>query len=102
MKKEKEEEKSEHPKNKHRLVKQEQEETKDGKHIIHHHEYEDEKGARHRRMNVAVSSSPEEAGEHVSEQFGMNQPPEEGDPGEGEGAAPGEGAPPADGAAPAQ
>lgn len=53
------------------------EHTEDG-HILHHHTYKKKAGdteTEPERKNVAVSSSPEEAGEHVAEQFGMNQPP---------------------------
>lgn len=53
------------------------EETEDG-HIIHHHTYKKKRGdaeTEPERKNVAVSSSPDEAGEHTAEQFGMNQPP---------------------------
>jgi hypothetical protein len=68
--------KEEKPKRKHlkRIV---SEETHDG-HILHHHTYtpsrdEDQKEEPERR-NVAVSASPEEAGAHVAEQMGMNEP----------------------------
>jgi hypothetical protein len=53
------------------------EETDDG-HILHHHTFKKKRGdteTEPERKNVAVSSSPEEAGQHVDEQFGMNQPP---------------------------
>lgn len=53
------------------------EETEDG-HIIHHHTYKKKRGDQEtepERRNVAVSASPEEAGQHVEEQFGMNQTP---------------------------
>lgn len=53
------------------------EETEDG-HILHHHTYKKKAGdaeAEPERKNVAVSSSPEDAGEHVAEQFAMNQQP---------------------------
>lgn len=52
------------------------EQTEDG-HIIHHHVYKKKSGdteTEPERKNVAVSSSPEEAGEHVADQFAMNQP----------------------------
>lgn len=59
------------------------ESTGDG-HIVHHHTYKksrDDDDTESERRNVAVSGSPEEAGEHVAEQFGMNdQSPQ--DPGE--------------------
>lgn len=54
------------------------EETEDG-HFIHHHSYKEKRGDSHpseERRNVAVSNSPEEAGQHTEEQFGMNEPPE--------------------------
>ena len=53
------------------------EETEDG-HILHHHTYKAKKGdekSEPERKNMAVSSSPDEAGEHVADQFGMNQQP---------------------------
>lgn len=51
------------------------EETHDG-HFLHHHTYEKKRGEGEEpeRRNVAVSSSPEEAGQHVAEQMAMNQP----------------------------
>lgn len=52
------------------------EETEDG-HIIHHHTYKAKRGddkTEPERKNMAVSSSPDEAGEHVADQFAMNQP----------------------------
>lgn len=51
------------------------EETHDSKYL-HHHTYEKKRGEGEEpeRRNVAVSSSPEEAGQHVAEQMGMNQP----------------------------
>jgi hypothetical protein len=70
------------------------EETEDG-HIIHHHTYKKKRGdseTEPERKNVAVSSSPDEAGEHVADQFAMNQPaPDAGaapDPGAAPGGAP--------------
>lgn len=42
---------------------------------VHHHTYKAHKDDLHtepERENVATSSTPEEAGEHVSEQMGMN------------------------------
>jgi hypothetical protein len=78
-----EEKKDEKPKKKH-LHEIRSEETEDG-HIIHHHTYKAKKGddkAEPERKNMAVSSSPDEAGEHVADQFAMNQP------GPGAGAAP--------------
>jgi hypothetical protein len=63
------------------------EETEDG-HIVHHHTYKAKRGdekTEPERKNVAVSASPEEAGEHTAEQFGMNAPPQAGaDPGAGD------------------
>lgn len=50
------------------------ESTGDG-HIVHHHTYKksrDDEDTEPERRNVAVSSSPEEAGQHVAEQMGMN------------------------------
>lgn len=44
--------------------------------IVHHHVYKDHKDAPHthpERGPMATSSTPEEAGQHVAEQFGMNQ-----------------------------
>jgi hypothetical protein len=64
------------------------EETEDG-HIIHNHTYKKKRGdteTEPERKNVAVSSSPEEAGQHVAEQFGMNDQPQ-GDEGGGGGDA---------------
>jgi hypothetical protein len=54
------------------------EETEDG-HIIHHHTYKKKKGdaeTEPERKNVAVSSTPEEAGQHTVDQFAMNQQPQ--------------------------
>jgi hypothetical protein len=62
------------------------EETEDG-HIIHHQTYKKKRGdtqTEPERKNVAVSNSPEEAGQHVAEQFAMNDQPSE-DPGQGGG-----------------
>lgn len=79
------------------------EETEDG-HIIHHHTYKAKKGddkTEPERKNMAVSSSPDEAGEHVADQFAMNQPaPDAGAAPDAE-AAPGGGAPDAGAAPPA-
>jgi len=90
------EEKEHKPKRKH-LVHQEIEETEDG-HFLHHQTYQnsrhDSSGTEHRK-NVAVSTTPEEAGQHVAEQAAMNEPPQAGaaepptaDPSAGGGAAP--------------
>jgi hypothetical protein len=84
----------EKPKKKH-LHEIRSEETEDG-HIIHHHTYKAKKGddkTEPERKNMAVSSSPDEAGEHVGDQFSMNQPAADA------GAAP-DGEPGAGGAAP--
>jgi len=66
------------------------ERTEDG-HILHHHTYLAKKGDTNskepERKNVAVSSSPEEAGEHVSDQMGMAQGG--GDPSDQSGQEPG-------------
>lgn len=93
-----EEKKGEHegkPKKKH-LHEIRSEQTEDG-HIIHHHTYKakkDDDKTEPERKNMAVSANPDEAGEHVADQFAMNQPA----PGAGAappdaGAAPGGGAP---------
>lgn len=65
------------PKKKH-LHEIRSEESEDGKHIIHHHTYKAKRGdekTEPERKNMAVSSSPDEAGEHVADQFAMNQQP---------------------------
>lgn len=54
------------------------EQAEDGT-FVHHHTYKAKKehrNAERERENVATSATPEEAGQHVAEQFGMNQPPE--------------------------
>jgi hypothetical protein len=64
------------------------EETDDG-HFIHHQTYKKKRGdteTEPERKNTAVSSSAEEAGQHVAEQFGMNDQPQ-GDEGGGGGDA---------------
>jgi hypothetical protein len=69
--------------------------TEDG-HILHHHTYKAKKGdaqTEPERKNVAVSSSPEEAGEHVADQFAMNQPAPDAGADPDAGAAPGGAAP---------
>jgi hypothetical protein len=70
--------------------------TEDG-HILHHATYKKKRGdteTEPERKNVAVSSSPEEAGQHVADQFAMNEPPQgAADPGAGDPSA-GGGAPP--------
>jgi len=46
--------------------------------IVHHHTYKEHKDAPFtlpERGPVATSANPEEAGQHVAEQFGMNQAP---------------------------
>lgn len=64
--------------------------------IVHHHTYKTKKEDHHtepERSNVATSENAEEAGEHVREQFAMNQGAQQPEPGgEGEEEA-GEGAP---------
>jgi len=84
MAKEKEEKGGEgKPKRKH-LVEIRTEEAEDGTYV-HHHTYADKRGG-HRepeRRNVATSKTPDEAGEHSAEQFGMNGPAQA-DPGAGE------------------
>jgi hypothetical protein len=68
--------------------------------IVHHHTYKDHAEApftHPERGPVATSSSPEDAGQHVAEQFAMNQggaaaPPGGEEPGEEE-AGGGQGAP---------
>jgi hypothetical protein len=93
------EEKKEEHKRKH-LKRVVTEETHDGK-FLHHHTYTKSRDDEHEepeRRNVAVSNTPEEAGQHVAEQMGMNEPPDQGadpgapqptpDPSAGGGAAP--------------
>lgn len=61
--------------------------TDDGK-VVHHHTYEKEDGSGEEpeRQNVAVSQDADEAGQHVSDQMGMNEPmQQEGAPQEGAG-----------------
>lgn len=59
--------------------------------LVHHHTYKDSADSPHthpEREAMATSQSPEEAGQHVEEQFGMNGMgggEEEGEPGQGEG-----------------
>jgi hypothetical protein len=57
--------------------------------IVHHHTYKESKESPYtmpERGPVATSASPEEAGQHVQEQFAMNgAEPEGGDAGAGEG-----------------
>jgi hypothetical protein len=67
------------------------EEAHDGT-FTHHHVYKAKKGDMHSEMPrlMATSSSPEEAGEHTAEQFGMNHDggtEGEGEPQEAEGGA---------------
>lgn len=69
--------------------------------IVHHHTYKAKKEDHHtepERENVATSSTPEEAGQHVEEQMGMNDPGES-DPGAAPADAPADAA--AGGGAPA-
>jgi len=67
--------------------------AKDGS-IVHHHTYADHADAPYshpERGPMATSSSPEEAGQHIAEQFGMNgMAPQEA--GAGAGAAAGDAA----------
>lgn len=45
---------------------------------VHHHTYKAKKEDDHtepERQNVATSATPDEAGEHVAEQMGMNEQP---------------------------
>lgn len=75
-------EEKEKPKRKH-LHQIRTEATRDG-HYVHHHTYKDHPDAHDtetERKNVAVSSSPEEAGEHVGDQMSMNEAPPQADPG---------------------
>jgi hypothetical protein len=61
-------------------------EADDGTHV-HHHTYKNARGDHYthpERENAATSMNEKEAGQHVTEQFGMNQQPgEEEQPGEG-------------------
>jgi hypothetical protein len=78
------------------------EQAEDGT-FVHHHTYKTKKENRNserERENVATSATPEEAGQHVAEQFGMNQQEPEAEPGEDEG-APAAGGDPGAAAAPA-
>jgi hypothetical protein len=82
------------PARKHRLKKITTEEADDGS-FVHHHEYQTHDGHKVERRNVATSQTPDEAGEHTAEQFGMNpdaaQPaaaPALADPGGDAGSAP--------------
>lgn len=85
------------------------EEAEDGTYV-HHHTYKSKKenrNAERERENVATSATPEEAGQHVAEQFGMNQqePEEEAQeaaPAAGEGPPEAEAAPAAGGGMPGQ
>jgi hypothetical protein len=72
-------------------------EAEDGTYT-HHHTYKDKRGApftHPERGPMATSANADEAGQHVTEQFGMNEPPtaeaepaEAGAPAAGQGAAP--------------
>lgn len=45
---------------------------------VHHHTYEDpDTGAEDHRPNMATSDDADEAGQHVTDQFAMNQQPEQ-------------------------
>lgn len=49
--------------------------------IVHHHTYKAKKEDDHaepERQNVATSTTPEDAGQHVAEQMGMNEQPDQG------------------------
>jgi hypothetical protein len=101
MAKEKEERAEGKPKRKH-LHEVRTEQAEDGTYV-HHHTYKDKKGGHPEpeRRNVATSKTPEEAGEHTTEQFGMNDQgegdpggaPAEGDEAQGAGAGAGAGDP---------
>jgi hypothetical protein len=57
--------------------------------IIHHHSYKESADAMHtmpERGPMATSASPEEAGQHVAEQFGQNGMSAAPDPAAGQGA----------------
>jgi hypothetical protein len=59
--------------------------------IVHHHTYADHKEApfsHPERKNMATSSSPEEAGQHVAEQFAQNGGEQGGEAAEGSEAEP--------------
>lgn len=79
------------------------EQARDGS-LVHHHTYADSKDADYshpERRNMATSATPEEAGQHVAEQFAQNsqqQEPEDPAAGAGPEEAAG-GAPPAAAAA---
>lgn len=65
---------AEEKKKRKRLVEIRSRQADDGT-IVHHHTYEKHDGGEEaERQNVATSQSPEEAGEHTQEQFGMNPP----------------------------
>lgn len=69
--------------------------AKDGS-LVHHHTYKDHADApmsHPERGPVATSASPDEAGQHVAEQFGMNQMGGGADAGASEEPAPGGAAP---------
>jgi hypothetical protein len=53
--------------------------------LVHHHSYAESKGAppEPERGPMATSQSPDEAGQHVAEQFAMNQGARAGPPGGG-------------------
>jgi hypothetical protein len=85
-------------------------EAEDGSYV-HHHTYKAKKenhNTERERENVATSATPEEAGQHVAEQFGMNQQEPEAEPEEPEAApeggepAPAAGAPAMAGGMPGQ
>lgn len=78
------------------------EEAHDGS-FVHHHTFKAKKEDHHTeptRENAATSQTPEEAGQHVAEQFAQNQSQQGGEPGGDEGGEAGaEGAAPEAGAA---
>ncbi len=74
------------------------EEAHDGTYV-HHHTYKAKKEDHHTeptRMNAATSQNPEEAGQHVAEQFAQNQSQQEPAQGDEGGEAGAEGGAPAD------
>lgn len=81
-------------------------EAEDGT-FVHHHTWKSKKenrNAERERENVATSATPEEAGQHVAEQFGMNQqePEEEAQTAPAAGGEPAEAAPAMAGGMPGQ
>lgn len=77
------------PKRRH-LVEIRTRQARDGS-LVHHHTYMEHPDAMHEdpeRGPMATSESPEEAGQHVNEQFGMNQMGEQPEPQGGQAEAP--------------